>query len=120
MIKNTTEFYKAVIEANVNEDLTAFAQQELDKRAAYNARMKEKRESGEVKLTAKQIESLEFAEKVREYVEENMDSNRVFVAKEIAEAMEVASARVAPALSRLVKAGVLTADNASPKNYQKA
>lgn len=83
-------FMNEVINANINETLTEYAKEQIAKMDLKNEKKKET-------TTAKQKENLEFAEKILS----EMETNRTYTAKELAEKYGVSTSKIAPTMKRL-------------------
>lgn len=87
------EFYTAVINANVNDEITTFATNAINKLDSTN---KKRRETE----TPEQAKNSEIKAKILEYL---TTANRICSAAEIAKAVEVSTNKSAALLSQLAK-----------------
>ncbi len=90
------EFYNAIIEANVSEEITSYATAQIEKLDECNARRRSSK-------SPKQIESLELAERIYEAL-----TSEPKTAKEIASEFEVTQQKVSAVVKLLEDRVVVT------------
>lgn len=92
------DFFNAVINANVSDEITAFAKASLDK---LNAKNEKRRNS----TSPNQKKNEDFKKDI--YDDFNAEPNRVFTAKEIADKYEVSTQKISALLRQMVDAGII-------------
>jgi len=99
------EFYKAVIEANISEDITKFAQESIDKLDSKN----EKRKNTQTK-TQKENEGVKVA------IVECLTTNGAMVASVIAEKVGISTQKASALCKILVEEGKVAVADIKVKN----
>ena len=99
------DFYNAVINANINEEMTSFATEAVEKLDARNA----KRAS---KPSKKSLENIPIRAHIAGFLEENEGSH---LASEIASALDISTQKVSALCRQMVGDGVLTVEDVKVK-----